>query len=61
MDDSRDPDGERSTMAHVRPAWDDARMERNFSVLMERLHGRRARRRRVPSLLAHLRLSRAAR
>ena len=31
MDDSRDPDGERSTMAHVRPAWDDARMERNFS------------------------------
>jgi hypothetical protein len=48
-------------MAHVRPAWDDARMERNFSVLMERLHGRRPRQRRLPSLLAHLRLSRAAR
>ena len=48
-------------MAHVRPAWDDARMERNVSLLMERLHGRRTQRRRLPSLLAHLRLSRAAR
>jgi hypothetical protein len=58
MDDSRDPERERSTMAHVRPAWDDARMERNWSALMERVHGRR---RRIPSLLAQLRFSRAAR
>jgi hypothetical protein len=63
MDDSRDPDEdeERSTMAHVRPSWDTARSERNFTALMARLHGRRPQRRRLPALLTRLRLSRAAR
>jgi hypothetical protein len=58
MDDSRDPDGKR-LLAKVRPAWDAARGERILAAVMERLHGRRPSRRRMPSLFARLRFAKA--
>ena len=57
MDDSRDPDGDiaRLLAAHARPEWDPARASRIWAAVMDRLQGRRPRRRRLPSLFARLR------
>jgi hypothetical protein len=63
MDDSRDPDGDIAGLlaAHVRPEWDPARAARVWAAVMDRLHGRRPPRRRLPPLFARLRTIRAAR
>jgi hypothetical protein len=57
MDDSRDFDGDiaRLLAAHARPEWDPARAARVWEAVMDRLHGRRPPRRRLPSLLARFR------
>jgi len=61
MDDSRDPDGDiaRLLAAHARPDWDPARAARVWAAVMERLHGRRPPRRRLPTMFARLRAKRA--
>ena len=62
MDDSPDPDLDLLFLqARVTPDWTPARAERVWAAVMQRLHGRRRPRRRLPSLFAMLRLSRAAR
>jgi hypothetical protein len=56
MDDSRDSDRDR-LLAKLRPAWDTARGERILAAVMERLHGRRPPRRRLPALFTRLRFA----
>ena len=60
MDDSHDRDVGR-LLALMRPTWDTARADRILAAVMERLHGRRPPRRRLPPLFARLRVTRAAR
>ena len=56
MDDSRDSDA-KGLLSKVRPAWDAARGERILAAVMERLHGRRPPRRRLPALFTRLRFA----